>query len=226
MAARSRRALVALVVVLVAGCGGGDNTKPADPALRYVALGDSYTIGEGVAARDRWPNRLVRDLGGRIELVANPSVTGYTTQDVLTRELPVLERSNADLVTLQIGVNDYVRGASPDGFRANVTELLDRIPTERAPLVVVTIPDFASTPSGVQYTQGRNGTAGIARFNAILTDEAKRRGIPVADVFDVSKDVRGDPSLVAADGLHPSAKQYAAWEKLIRPVVERVVEGR
>ena len=128
------------------------------------------------------------------------------------------------MATLQIGVNDWVQGVHAERFRASLAALLDEIPrhlSDRRRLMVVTIPDFASTPAGVLFTAGRDGTAGIERFNAILAEEARRRGIPVADVFAESKRVREDPSLVAPDGLHPSAKQYAAWVRLILPVVRR-----
>lgn len=194
-----------------------------------MALGDSYTIGEGVRRSDRWPEQLAARLrrgGAPLRVVANPSVTGYTTHDVIERELPVLRRERPDVATLQIGVNDWVQGVSPRRFRANVATLLDEIPRalgDRRRFVVVTIPDFASTPSGVLYTAGRDGTAGIEGFNAILEGEARRRAIPVADIFAVSKRVRDDPSLVARDGLHPSAKQYAQWEAVIAPVVRRAL---
>ena len=222
--------VVALALGVVASSCGGESSEPAPPrepatAIRYVALGDSYTIGEGVAARERWPDRLAARLtreGVAARVVANPARTGDTTEDVLTRQLPVLDGADAGLATLQIGVNDWVQGVSADRFRANVTKLLDAIPRrlgDRRRFAVVTIPDFASTPAGSLFTGGRNGTAGIARFNSILEAEARRRGIPVADVFPVSRRVRVDPALLAADALHPSGKQYAAWEALIYPVV-------
>jgi acyl-CoA thioesterase I len=197
--------------------------------VRYVALGDSYTIGEGVDPGERWPDRLVahlRDDGLRAELVANPSVTGYTTRDVLEREVPVLADARADLATLQIGVNDWVQGADARQFRANFAVLLDEIAghlSDPRALVVVTIPDLASTPAGTLYTGGRDGSAGIRAFNSIIRAEASMRGIPVADVFRSSRRVRVEPDLVSADGLHPSAKQYAEWERVVYPVVRRVL---
>ena len=200
--------------------------------LRYVALGDSYTIGEGVPPAERWPNRLAAHLrrdGVPADVVDNPSVTGFTTQDVIDREIPVLRRARADLATLQIGVNDWVQGVSGEDFRSNLGKLLDEIPrhlSEPGRLVVVTIPDFASTPAGSLFTGGRDGTAGIERFNSIIREEAERRKIPVADIFATSKRVRVDPELLSADALHPSGKQYELWEAVIFPVVRRAIGAR
>ena len=223
--------LLAAAAVAAGGCGG-TASKPAggDPrTIRYVPLGDSYTIGEGVGRPDRWPEQLAAQLrrdGVPVRVVLNPAVSGYTSRDVLDRELPALARARADLVTLQIGVNDWVRGVGAGQYRANVAALLDAIVRQVGDpgrVVAVTSPDFATTPAGVTYTNGRDGTAGIEGFNRILADEARRRRIAVADVFTLSKRVRIDPDLVASDGLHPSAKQYAEWVTRIRPVVRRAL---
>jgi lysophospholipase L1-like esterase len=84
-------------------------------------------------------------------------------------------------------------------------------------LLVVTIPDFSVTPDGPTYARGRNISEGIASFNKIVTEESKKRGLRVVDIFELSKKMGSDKSLVAADGLHPSAKEYAEWEKIIFP---------
>ena len=218
-----------LAWVLIDGDSPHSASDPGPPALRYVALGDSYTIGEGVARKDRWPDQLAADLrrdGIRVAVVANPAVSGYTTADVLRVELPVLRRARADFATLQIGVNDWVSGVSEARFRENLGRLLDEIPRSLARarrLLVVTIPDFASTPSGALFSGGRDATAGIRRFNAVIRAEAARRTIPVADVFEASRRVRVDPGLVAEDGLHPSRRQYAAWVRLIRPAARMLL---
>ena len=84
-------------------------------------------------------------------------------------------------------------------------------------LLVVTIPDFGVTPTGPRYARGRNISNGILSFNKIIAEEARNRGLRVVDVFPISKKMGTDPALVAADGLHPSAKEYAEWEKIIFP---------
>jgi len=81
----------------------------------------------------------------------------------------------------------------------------------------VTIPDFGVTPTGPKYSRGRNIHEGIMQFNQIVTEEARKRGLSVVDIFPLSKKMGQDKSLVAKDGLHPSAKEYAMWEKIISP---------
>jgi lysophospholipase L1-like esterase len=98
---------------------------------------------------------------------------------------------------------------------------------DRNRLLIVTIPDFGVTPTGPKYARGRNISEGIASFNKIVTEESTKRGLRVIDIFPLSKKMSGDRSLVAADGLHPSAKEYAKWEKIIFPaVLELLKTGR
>jgi lysophospholipase L1-like esterase len=91
-------------------------------------------------------------------------------------------------------------------------------------LLVVTIPDFGVTPTGPKYARGRNISEGLASFNQIITEESQRRGLRVVDIFPLSKKMANDPSLVAADGLHPSAKEYAEWEKIILPAAMELLK--
>jgi lysophospholipase L1-like esterase len=193
--------------------------------IRYAVIGDSYSIGEGASPNESWPALLTRHLNEKgidVDLVANPSVTGWTTQQAIDRELPVFLESKPDFATLQIGVNDWVQGVGENSFRQRFVFLVDRM-LELLPnkdrLLVVTIPDFGVTPTGPKYARGRNISEGLTRFNQIIAEEASKRALRVVDVFATSKQMGGDPSLVAADGLHPSAKEYTEWEKIIFPTV-------
>jgi lysophospholipase L1-like esterase len=198
--------------------------KADNQKIRYVAIGDSYSIGEGASPEQSWPAILTRHLnenGLHIELVANPSVTGWTTQQAIDRELPIFVQSKPTFATLQIGVNDWVQGVDEKTFRKRFAFLLDQILSvlpNKKNLLVVTIPDFGVTRTGPKYARGRNISEGLARFNQIVAEEAKKRGLKVVDVFELSKKMGTDPSLVGADGLHPSAKEYAEWEKIIFPI--------
>jgi lysophospholipase L1-like esterase len=192
--------------------------------IRYVAIGDSYSIGEGASPNESWPAVLTRHLneqGMPIDLVANPSVTGWTTQQAADEELPVFQKAKPNFATLQIGVNDWVQGVDEETFRKRFVFLLDEmlkvLPNNKR-LLVVTIPDFGVTPTGSRYARGRDISAGISRFNQIVNEEAKKRGLPVVDVFPLSKKMSEDKTLIAKDGLHPSAKEYAEWERIIFPV--------
>lgn len=209
----------ALFLSGIPGFQGGANA-----AIRYVAIGDSYSIGEGARLAESWPallaNRL-RSAGIPIHLIANPSRTGWTTQQAIDRELPVLEEAGANFVTLQVGVNDWVQGVDATTFRKRfrflVDEILKRVGDPRR-LLVINVPDFSVTPNGPRYGRGRDISDGIASFNRIISDESDRRGLQVVDVFELSKGMRKDKGLVASDGLHPSAQEYAEWEKRIFPV--------
>jgi len=191
--------------------------------IRYVAVGDSYSIGEGAAPNESWPALLARHLNDKgldVDLVANPSVTGWTTKQAIDRELPIFVKSKPDFATLQIGVNDWVQGVDAETFRKNFTYLLDQmlaVLRGKNRLLVVTIPDFGVTPTGPKYARGRNISDGITSFNKIIAEEATKRGLHLVDVFAISKNMGGDSILVATDGLHPSAKEYAEWEKIILP---------
>jgi len=212
--------LLATFVMAMAGTRGEDEAE----RIRYAVIGDSYSIGEGASPDESWPALLTRHLsaqGLHIDLVANPSHTGWTTKQAIDRELPIFLESKPNFATLQIGVNDWVQGIDNETFRKHLALLADRmlevLPNKNR-LLVVTIPDFSVTPTGPQYARGRNISEGLARLNQIIAEESKKRGLRVIDVFPISKKMRDDTSLVAADGLHPSAKEYAEWEKIIFPI--------
>src|SRR5438445_3293460 len=214
------RALLPLFAIFVATVSPAEN-KIDKEKIRYVAIGDSYSIGEGASPNESWPALLTRhlnDKGLRVDLVANPSRTGWTTQQAIDRELPIFVDSKPNFATLQIGVNDWVQGIDAETFRKHFVVLANRmlgvLPSKNR-LLVVSIPDFGVTPTGPRYARGRNISEGIAAFNKIVSEEAAKRGLRVVDVFPISKKMRDDPSLVAPDGLHPSAKEYAEWEKII-----------
>jgi acyl-CoA thioesterase I len=191
--------------------------------IRYAVIGDSYSCGEGAKPTESWPSLLTQHLkreGVDLDLVSNPSVTGWTTKDAIDKELPKFVSSNPNFATLLIGVNDWVQGVDETTFRNRSSYLLDQmlaVLANKKRLLVVTIPDFGVTPTGPKYARGRNIHEGITQYNKIVTDEAHKRGLEVVDIFPLSKKMGRDKSLVAKDGLHPSAKAYAEWEKIIFP---------
>jgi acyl-CoA thioesterase I len=191
--------------------------------IRYAVIGDSYSCGEGATPKESWPALLTQRLKGEgldVDLVSNPSVTGWTTKDAIDKELPKFVSSSPNFATLLIGVNDWVQGVDETAFKNRLSYLLDQmlavLPNKKR-LLVVTIPDFGVTPTGHKYSRGRNIHEGIMQFNRIVTEEARKRGLNVVDIFPLSKKMGDDKSLVAKDGLHPSAKEYAEWEKIILP---------
>lgn len=193
-------------------------------ALRYVALGDSYTIGTAIDTHGRWPDQLAARLPA-LDLVANLGVNGYTSRDVIERELPQVERLHPEVLSLLIGVNDVVQRVPEARYRANVEVILDAIVRHvgAAHAFVVTTPDYTVTPSGAAFGDPVQQSAGIRANNAIITDAAVARRIVVVDIYDVSLGAATDRSLVADDGLHPSGAQYAAWVDRIEPAVSALV---
>jgi lysophospholipase L1-like esterase len=197
-------------------------------ALRYVALGDSYTIGTGVQRVDRWPDRLVAALGPAeptLALVANLAVNGYTTDDLIRHELPALDQLRPEFVTVLIGVNDVVRGVSSTSYVVNVRTILDDVSERVGPsgIVTVAVPDYTITPAGADYGDPRRRHDGIVVVNEALAREASDRGIAFVDIVDLSLRVKDDPTLVANDGLHPSGRQYGLWVERIGPIVARLI---
>jgi acyl-CoA thioesterase-1 len=202
----------------------------AQTPIKYVALGDSYTICTGAETSQSWPHLLSQQLKKNninVELIANPSHNGWTTNDLIDKELPVLDRSSAAFVTLLIGVNDWVQGVKEADFRTNLIRIISHIREQlpdKTKLLLLTIPDFGVTPTGAQYSNGRDIAAGILSFNKIIKEEARKHELTVVDLYEVSKQMGNDPTLVADDGLHPSAKEYAIWETLIYPAAYALLE--
>ncbi len=197
--------------------------QAAEP-LRYLALGDSYTIGEAVAAGDRWPTTLVRRLRRSGTVIGDPqiiAVTGWTTDELALAMDAAQLRPAFDLVTLQIGVNNQYRGRSAGEYRTQFTALLARairLSADRATRVVaVSIPDWGVTPFAHDHGRDASRIADeLDIFNAIARDQVSRAGAHFVDITGMS---RRHPGLVAKDGLHPSADQYALWVTAIEPVV-------
>jgi acyl-CoA thioesterase-1 len=196
--------------------------------LRYVALGDSYTIGTSVESSERFPDQLVRALGSDdsvLELVANLGINGYTSADLIAKELPALDPLRPEFVTVLVGVNDVVQDVPIERYQANVVAILEallaRLPSDR--IVTVAVPDYTVTPSGADYGDPRNQHDGIVATNDVMKRRSAERAIAFVDIFDLSLRAADDRSLVAADGLHPSGKQYGLWVERLVPVVERLL---
>jgi acyl-CoA thioesterase I len=202
--------------------------------MRFVPLGDSYTIGTAVTATDAWPSQLVHRLaasgsrgaaGQPLELVANPAVNGFTTRDVIAVELPQLASFQPELCSILIGTNDVIQGIGDDEYRDNLERILDAMVVATGPgrAFGVTSPDYTVTPAGGEYGDPRVRSAQLGARNALFVEVLKARAIPVIDIHDLSLGAGEDRSLVARDGLHPSGRQYALWVDRIAPVVEALL---
>ena len=196
-------------------------------SLTYLALGDSYTIGEGVAGEGRWPAQLARALRGEGIPLADPHIlatTGWTT-DELDAAIDDAEPSfdQYDFASLLIGVNNQYRGRSVDEYREQFAALLERAigfaGGRTARVIVLSIPDWGVTPFAAADARGavRIG-AEIDAFNAAAREICASRDVAFVDITPVSRERGREPAMVAEDGLHPSAAMYAEWTKLALPV--------
>jgi lysophospholipase L1-like esterase len=184
-----------------------------EPA-RYLALGDSYTIGESVAEADRFPNQLARELG-----IAPPQIiakTGWTTDELNAAIDAANPQGPFDLVTLLIGVNNQYRGRDAEQYRGEFAALLQRAigfaGGDATKVIVVSIPDWGVTPFAEGRDRAKIATE-IDRYNAINREEAARAGAKYVDITPISRG--NDAALVADDKLHPSGRQYTEWVKAI-----------
>jgi acyl-CoA thioesterase I len=213
--------------LFVAGCAMSGE-RPTPTVLRYVALGDSYTIGTSVQTHERFPDQLVAALGPDVPtltLVANLGVNGYTSADLILEELPALDDLEPDFVTVLIGVNDVVRGVPFETYETNVARILDALLAQLPPdrIVTVAIPDYTVTPAGGDYGDPTVQSERIVANNAVMQRLAEGRGLAYVEIFDLSARAAADRSLVASDGLHPSGAQYGLWVERILPVVARLI---
>lgn len=191
--------------------------------MRFLALGDSYTIGEGVSDGERWPDRLVALLRERdvhvtdLRLIARTAWTADELADAIDAEQP---RGPYDLVTLMVGVNDQYRSRPVDAFAPEYQKLLRRAKAfaggKGARTIAISIPDWGATP----YAAGRDRDL-IAREIALYNDRSRelaaRARVKWVDVTPSSRAMLEDPTLVTADGLHPAGAMYARWAELILP---------
>ncbi len=195
----------------------------------FLALGDSYTIGEGVDADERWPAQLARRLAAHGVAVAEPLVvarTGWTTDELSAAMDATTFAPPYDLVTLLIGVNNQYRGRTLDNYRDELAALLARAcslsRTGVRGVVVVSIPDWGVT----RFARDRDAQAialAIDAFNRSARDIAASAGAAFVDVTTASREAGDADAMLVGDGLHPSAAQYALWTDDILPVVQRAL---
>ncbi|HRK31726.1 MAG TPA: SGNH/GDSL hydrolase family protein [Tepidisphaeraceae bacterium] len=199
----------------------------SDGTLRMLALGDSYTIGESVEAEHRWPVQLSRRLRERGVMIGDVAIiarTGWTTGELHAAIDAQKPAGPFDYVTLLIGVNDQYRGGTAEAFRAAFASVLERAVAlaggDSGRVIVVSIPDWGVMP----FAEGRDReiiAQQIDAFNEVCRSTAVTRLVTFVDLTAISRRAATQPALVAEDGLHPSAAQYALWARAIDEVMAR-----
>jgi len=193
----------------------------------YLALGDSYTIGESVLEKERFPVQLVdslEDYDLHVEVPKIIATTGWTTDELAAGIKEATLQPPYDLVTLLIGVNNQYRGRSVENYRDEFVALLqqaiDFAGGHPEQVVVVSIPDWGVTP----FAEGRDReqiAKEIDQYNRVNKEESFKVGTGYVDVTPISREAASDSTLVAEDGLHPSGKMYARWVELLIPEVQK-----
>lgn len=227
---------MAALTLALSGCAVQQLEPGAPPSAstrgpRYLALGDSYTIGESVAPEARWPVQLVARLRADGVAIAEPEIiarTGWTTTELDAAIDAAKPQGTYDLVSLLAGVNDQYRGGETEAYRPAFRNLLHRAidfaGDRPGRVIVVSIPDWGITPFAA--TRDRAAiTAAIDRFNAVNRDEAAQAGVRYVDITTISRRAAQDATLLAPDGLHPSAAMYSEWVNAALPEVRAALES-
>mgnify|MGYP005817475723 CR=1 FL=1 len=188
------------------------------PTFSYLALGDSYTIGESIQPEDRWPNQLKNSLdtaGFKINELKIIAETGWRTNEMLRAAKNQLSDTTFDLVSLLIGVNNEYQGKSPKSFESEFEKCLKYAISKSKHgskgVFVLSIPDYGYTPFGEK--KQKTISKRIDAYNEICKRISEEYGVAFISITDISRKVKENEDLVAHDKLHPSAKQYALWVK-------------
>ncbi len=226
---------VLIACSFVTGCAGMMDLEKInnrqDEPLRFLALGDSYTIGTGVNEVQRWPVQLadfLRESGFDVEEPLIIARNGWTTGDLLDGIADIEITGPFDFVSLLIGVNNQYRGYPESEYRVEFRKLL-KIAGEYAGgrwdrVVVLSIPDWGAAPFAEGLDRSEIG-AEIDAFNAINREETELAGAHYLDVTPLSRRVLAEPELAAEDGLHLSGEMYQMWARMVLDLVAPVIRG-
>jgi acyl-CoA thioesterase I len=195
-------------------------------SIRYLALGDSYTIGTGLEQEaQNFPSllakRLSAETGTDVTLV-NLGVNGYTTADLIREELPVAGSSRPDIATVLIGANDIVQGSSEESYRRRLQQIyaaVRQFGLTAARVLSISVPDFSGLPGAAPFGTPSHLRARVEAFNRIAESEAAARGFHYADITSISRQPAHGDGWLADDGLHPGAAQHRAMADQLWDIV-------
>ena len=195
-------------------------------SIRYLALGDSFTIGTGIPTEKSFPavlTQIWRDAGHTVELL-NPSKNGYTTDDLITHELPHASGFTPTVVTLLIGANDIVRGSDDSRYRKQIRRIhrgLRAAAVSAKSLIALPQPEWSRSPAASPYGTPESLRTRIEHFNAITEEEAELAGSRYLDLYPLMHR-QAAAEMLATDDLHPNAEAHSEWAKVL---AERIVSS-
>lgn len=223
--------VILILVISVSSCQKQiTKSRVSSMTKSYLALGDSYTIGELVPLEQSFPHRLASKLNLSGIKMAEPEIiaaTGWTTDELIAAIHEKSPQKKYDLVTLLIGVNNQYRGYSKENYRVEFSELLQTALSfadgRKERVVIMSIPDWGVTPFAQKSNRDTAKiSAEIDAFNTVNKDEARKAGVTYIDITWVSRKAADDLSLLAEDGLHPSGKMYAEWVELLNVLIGKI----
>lgn len=239
-----------LIVILIMSCGTDEEVSlddfaneitddqttddkttdgpPSGEVVKYLALGDSYTIGQGVEAQYRWPIQLksaLEKLNYNVEVVDIIAQTGWTTNNLL-KAIENRKAEDYNLVSLLIGVNNQFQNQSFNTFKIEFELLLDKsieIAGDAHNVFVVSIPDYGVTSFGISNSIAIGQE--IDKYNEYISDQCSEKKISFIDITRISRELADSDGALAADGLHPSGSQYLEWANKILPDVKEIIDN-
>ena len=218
--------LIATTCFLLNSCREKETPEPPI-IVKYLALGDSYTIGQGVDTLDRWPNQLSAQLisnGIEVQKTDIIAQTGWRTSNLLNA-IGNTPLDDYNLISLLIGVNNQFWGEPFDIFQSEFDSLLnitiDLVGKER--LFIVSIPDYGVTPFGSNNSE--NIAEDIDLYNNYIEERCSLEGLAFINITEISRQLGDSEGALASDNLHPSGSQYAKWVEELFPIVLNLIEG-
>lgn len=222
------------LLLIGASCDKEEAAGPADTSgtykYSYLALGDSYTIGQGVAAQDQWGVQLA-DLLRQNNIAVAPPVTiartGWTTSDLIRAVAEAKPKPDFDLVTLLIGVNNQYQGQSIQTYRIEFRQLLQTsialARNDPQHVIVLSIPDWGATPAAQGQDRERIAQE-IDAFNAVAKEESELAGVTFINITPLTRTLVSDQSYLASDRLHYSGKMHREWALLALPEAQKFLK--
>jgi acyl-CoA thioesterase I len=217
---------IAFVAFALVNLNCQDDRDVAPPVFKYLALGDSYTIGESVAFQYNFPSQLKDSLESNIadsrvdlKIIAT---TGWTTANLIDEVDGTIFTTDYDLVTLLIGVNNQYMNLPFSIYQSEFPQLvntaIEKAGGDLSKVIVVSIPDYAFTPFGQSTGNASEISSELLQYNTFASQYCAARGVAFVYITDITQQGMNDTALVASDGLHPSVKAYTKFTERLLPV--------